>query len=305
MTSPKPVFGMCMNVGCLSMCYSFSPRSFDIHTCDHCLCKNFNHLVDGYIYDDSFIPTKNSFQHQYVHSVPATVIKGETERTYSMSSTRLNGNSGYVGSYSSSSVVSTPYTGDSVAKCYNPSSSGQFNSYPNVTKNNIERGLRDDSTHGKRSRKYSAIKEKHVTIILLASRRLSKHHHLPITTVDFALYKKNNQIIEDYTLSTVESFDNLLGSNTFASDWTSYFFYDRCGKMSLTTSGYCFQNWPTSDILSAFNQTKELFVTECCFVEELPLFGLTSDFNHCAIDKVAVHSSAFLASDAEDDVVID
>ena len=63
------------------------------------------------------------------------------------------------------------------------------------------------------------------------------------------------QIIDDYTFITAESFDNLLGSNNFSCEWTSYFFYDRRGNLSLTTSGYCFKNWPTDDILLSFNQS--------------------------------------------------
>ena len=87
-------------------------------------------------------------------------------------------------------------------------------------------------------------------------------------------------------MTTAESFDNLLGSNNFSCEWTSYFFYDRRGNLSLTTSGYCFKNWPTDDILLAFNQNKELFVTECCFVEELKMFGLSPFMSDCAIEKL-------------------
>ena len=93
-------------------------------------------------------------------------------------------------------------------------------------------------------------------------------------------------LIDDYTLTTAESFDNLLGSNNFSCEWTSYFFYDRRGNLSLTTSGYCFKNWPTDDILLAFNQNKELFVTECCFVEELKMFGLSENTEESDQDQM-------------------
>jgi len=106
------------------------------------------------------------------------------------------------------------------------------------------------------------------------------------------------------TLTTAESFDNLLGSNNFSCEWTSYFFYDRRGNLSLTTSGYCFKNWPTDDILLAFNQNKELFVTECCFVEELKMFGLSPFMSDCAIEKVAGKSENTEESDQDQNEVI-
>ena len=85
MSSPTPIFGMCMTLSCLSYCY----------------------------YNNSFIPTHNYFQHQYLHHLPTnpalahTDTSPETERMYSLSSTKTNSMSGYNGSGSSS--VSTPY----------------------------------------------------------------------------------------------------------------------------------------------------------------------------------------------------
>jgi len=147
---------------------------------------------------------------------------------YSLSSTKPNSMLGFNGSGSSS--VSTPYIGESLGKIHNSSASTMYKAYPNVARNNIERGQRDDSTSVKKSRKYSSLKEKHVMIILLGSRRLNKFDRLPTSALDYALFKKNNQIIDDYTLTTAESFDNLLGSNNFSCEWTSYFFYDRRGN---------------------------------------------------------------------------
>jgi hypothetical protein len=113
-----------------------------------------------------------------------------------------------------------------------------------------------------------------VSIIFLESRRLSKDVRVPNGPADYAELRKHHQIIDDATLSTADAFDNLLGYNQFAEDWGSYFFYFRCGRMLLTPSdGYYFINWPTSDIVTAFNQAKKIVVTEHCFEEEAVLFG--------------------------------
>jgi hypothetical protein len=67
----------------------------------------------------------------------------------------------------------------------------------------------------------------------------------------------------------------MLGSNSFSESWGSYFIYHRHSKLSLIPSaGYYFLNWPTADILSALNQSKELFITACCFEDEREIFGL-------------------------------
>jgi len=63
MSSPTSIFGMCMTLSCLT-----SPSNS--HVCQHCSCKDYNHLVDGYTYNNSFIPTHNYFLHQYLHHLP-------------------------------------------------------------------------------------------------------------------------------------------------------------------------------------------------------------------------------------------
>ena len=106
------------------------------------------------------------------------------------------------------------------------------------------------------------------------------------------------------TLTTSEAFDNMLGSNSFSESWGSYFIYHRHGKLSLIPSaGYCFLNWPTTDILSALNQSKELFITECCFEDEREIFGLDDNYANCMIPKVLpkTHPSSFLASNEDDE----
>jgi hypothetical protein len=141
MSSPTPIFGMCMTLSCLSYCYSFNPSPSNSHVCQHCFCKDFNHLVDGYTYNNSFIPTHNYFQHQYLHHLPTnpalahTDTSPETERVYSLSSTKPNSMSGFNGSGSSS--VSTPYIGESLGKIHNSSASTMYKAYPNVARNII------------------------------------------------------------------------------------------------------------------------------------------------------------------------
>ena len=305
---PQPVYGMCMSHTCRLFCMFFVPRrTADNEVCANCCCKDFNHLVNGYVYNNVFTAINNHIIVQPDTADVSSMNDNEIEREsiYSMPSTKPNSCSGYIRSVSSD--VRTPYSGPSVGSSFSNNSSRTIPAY-RIPKHKIERGQRDDTMHQKKSKKYSSMKEKHVSIIFLESRRLSKGVRVPNGPADYAELRKHHQIIDDATLSTADAFDNLLGHNQFAEDWGSYFFYFRCGRMSLTPSaGYCFLNWPTSDIVTAFNQAKEIFVTEHCFEEEAVLFGLDESFSHCTITKAfpkADRSNFLLQDDKDDDTVV-
>jgi len=302
--NPIPIYGMCMTIACQRYCQSFSPRyTVDTVTCAHCCCKDFSHVVNGYVFNNVFTATNNVFHFSTNvdnNNKHATDYDDEeTERLYSFSSSNSNSNSGY-----KRSDVRTPYTGPSIGGSSFSKSLNRTAPLYNIPKHQIQRGQRDDFSLSKRAKKYSSIKEKLLTIVLMDSRRLSKSNRVPNGVAEYAELRKNFQIIDYVTLTTSEAFDNMLGANSFSENWGSYFIYHRHGKLSLIPSaGYCFLNWPTIDILSALNQSKELFVAECCFEDEREIFGLDDNYTHCMIPKVLPKTlpSSFLASNEDDE----
>ena len=93
--NPIPIYGMCMTIACQRYCQFFSPRyTVDTVTCAHCCCKDFSHVVNGYVFNNVFTATNNVFHFSTNvdnNNKHATDYDDEeTERLYSFSSSNSN-----------------------------------------------------------------------------------------------------------------------------------------------------------------------------------------------------------------------
>ena len=98
------------------------------------------------------------------------------------------------------SDVRTPYTGPSIGGSSFSKSLNRSAPLYNVPKHQIQRRQRDDCSLSKRAKKYSLIKEKLLTIVLMNSRRISKSIRVPNGVAEYAcqynLYESKNVTVE-------------------------------------------------------------------------------------------------------------